>query len=436
MAASPAPYVQTLQCPSCGGQIELRGMGQTLSAVCINCLSIVDTTSPELRIIQKFQVAERVRPLIPLGRRGRLHGDPYEVIGFQTRQIHVEAIPYEWREYVLFNPYKGFRYLSEYGNHWNDIKTVSSLPQLTNRSGRPVARYLDREFRHFQHARAETTYVMGEFPWKVMVGEEAAVDDFVSPPLLLSAERTGNEVTWSVGEYRTPEQIREAFQLPEPLPASIGVFANQPSPYDDKVRSSWRLALTLMILLGFVMLACSVLMSQKEVFRQRYTFTAGAGQESSLVTSVFELGGRPANVEVTLRTDLNNNWAYFNLALINEQTGQAYDFGREVSYYRGRDSDGDWSEGDPQDRILVPGIPPGRYYLRIEPEMDASNVFRRTSMHYEVRLRRDVPYNLPFIIGFVLLLVPPVFTTVRKASFESRRWQESDYAPSGDGDDD
>ena len=49
-----------------------------------------------------------------------------------------------------------------------------------------------------------------------------------------------------------------------------------------------------------------------------------------------------SNVEVSIRTDLNNNWAYFNFALINEDTGQDFDFGREVSYYR--DSDG--SEGE------------------------------------------------------------------------------------------
>ena len=57
----------------------------------------------------------------------------------------------------------------------------------------------------------------------------------------------------------------------------------------------------------------------------------------------FELTGRTSNVEISIRTDLNNNWAYFNFALINEGTGQDFDFGREVSYYR--DSDG--SEGKP-----------------------------------------------------------------------------------------
>ena len=63
------------------------------------------------------------------------------------------------------------------------------------------------------------------------------------------------------------------------------------------------------------------------------------------MTPVFELKGRITNVEVETKTDLSNNWVYINYALINESTGQAFDFGREVSYYNGRDSDGNWSEG-------------------------------------------------------------------------------------------
>ena len=60
---------------------------------------------------------------------------------------------------------------------------------------------------------------------------------------------------------------------------------------------------------------------------------------------VFRSDGRTAALELAVHTDLDNNWAYFNFALINEDTGHAYDFGREVSYYYGADSDGAWSEG-------------------------------------------------------------------------------------------
>ena len=62
---------RAIECPSCGGSVELRGYSHSLSAVCIQCLSVIDTSSPELKILKQFQDQNRVRPLVPLGSRGR-----------------------------------------------------------------------------------------------------------------------------------------------------------------------------------------------------------------------------------------------------------------------------------------------------------------------------------------------------------------------------
>jgi hypothetical protein len=166
------------------------------------------------------------------------------------------------------------------------------------------------------------------------------------------------------------------------------------------------------------------LSSRKEVFSHDFVYSQRALGDHSFVTDVFELKGHPANVEISTRTNLDNNWAYFNFAFINQDTGQAYDFGREVSYYQGSDSDGPWTEGSSSDDAIVPGVPEGRYYLRVEPEMDIN----APPVAYQLRVRRGVPSASIFGIAVLLLVLPPVFLTFRSASFETRRWQESDYA--------
>jgi hypothetical protein len=154
----------------------------------------------------------------------------------------------------------------------------------------------------------------------------------------------------------------------------------------------------MLVALLAVMLASSVLMSQKEI-RHTYTHTPGSPGEGSFVTPLFELSGRTTNVEVEIRTNLENEWAFFNMALINDETGQGYDFGREVSYYHGVDSDGSWSEGKKADSVVIPSVPPGRYYLRIEPEMEkaaeaVTNLQVRGPAPDVIRnLVRRVPYN-------------------------------------------
>ena len=143
------------------------------------------------------------------------------------------------------------------------------------------------------------------------------------------------------------------------------------------------------------------------------------------MTNDFELKGHTSNVEVETSTDLDNHWLYLNYALINEDTGQAYDFGREISYYHGHDSDGSWSEGKANDAVAVPGVSSGRYYLRVEPEGDPGY----GATYYNITVKRDVPQYSFYGIALLALLAPAIVLTWRSISFEHMRWAESDHAP-------
>ena len=212
------------------------------------------------------------------------------------------------------------------------------------------------------------------------------VKDYICPPHILSSETTENETVWSLGEYLTGKQVWENFKLPGSPPQAIGVYENQPSPYGGRIKRLWQVCLALLAALVVMAIFGAVLSSREEVFSQDYVFSQQAPGEHSFVTDVFELKGHPSNVEISIQTDLNNNWAYFDFTLINEDTGQAYDFGREVSYYHGSDSDGPWTEGSSSDDVIVPQVPDGRYYLRVEPEMDVN----APPVVYQLSVRRGV----------------------------------------------
>jgi hypothetical protein len=412
---------KSLSCPNCGGPVAVRGFAHTLNVVCPQCMSVLDATTPEVQLLQQFQAKERIQPKIPLGSRGKIRDTLYEVIGFQVRDVQSGEDFFSWDEYLLFNPYKGFRYLTEYHGHWNFVRVVSALPE-GGRSGVKIAmRFQGLSYLAFDSMNARTGFVLGEFPWQVRVGDTAACADFISPPYMLSSESTGGEITWSLAEYIDGRMLWQAFKLPGAPPPPSGVFANQPSPYKGSVGSVWRTWVWLNVALLALLLYFSVASVGHEVFSQKYGFSAARANEAAFVTPDFNLSGRDSNVEVSIKTDLVNNWAYFNFALINENTGQAFDFAREVSYYR--DSDGD--EGSPNNSVMVPGVPSGKYYLRVEPEMDRG----AAPVNYQLAIRRDVPNNTFFLIAAGLLLIPPIVKTIRRSSFEAQRWRESDYAP-------
>jgi len=414
-AKQPAPKIKSFACLQCGMPVTLRGMLQTSSVVCAGCGTVIDVTDENLQIIGAFLSKIKVEPAIPLGTRGQLRDGTFEVIGFMRRVIEVEGVGYRWREYLLFNPYKGFRWLSEYNGHWNCIRTSLYRPLLVSGG----AHFKGLAFRHFQSAVAKVDYVVGEFYWRVQVGESCLVQDFIAPPQILSMEQTDKEITWSLGEYVEPDVIAKAFNLKKPLPARIGVGANQPSPHASRLSVLLKRTLVFMAVAVLIQLLSLIGSQNKLVYQQSFDYDV-RDSEKSRVSELFELPGRTSNVVIRTKADVRNNWLYLNMALINDETGTAYDFGREIDYYFGRDSDGSWTEGKPSDEAAILHVPPGRYYLRVEPDGPAP-------AHYSVAVYRDVPQWLAFFLALIALTLIPVIAFWRSRSFEYQRWSESDH---------
>jgi hypothetical protein len=426
-----APAVSSLSCPQCGAAITLRALDQAETVACASCGSVLDARDPNLRVLQAYEEAQKFTPQIPLGTRGVLKGEKWEVVGFQVRCATIDGSSYYWDEYLLFNPYKGFRYLTQYDGHWNDVQVVKAAPTESVSGRQPFVTLHGETFRHFQSSTADTVFVLGEFPWRVRVGDRAVLRDFVAPPRMLSEEQTPGETTWSLGTYLDPAQVWKAFELSGQPPAPHGVYANQPDTYKPIAVSMWkRFALLAAIVLAFGLLRM-VTASRATVFSKSSSFSPARPADSlAYVTPTFTVPGHTANLVLTTDTDVDNGWAYFDYALVNEQTGTTYEVGREVGYYHGFDSDGSWSEGSHRDRAVLPSVPPGRYFLRVQPQGQTSGA---TSISYTMVLKRDVPMPSLYLIALVLLVLPPAAMAVRAASMESARWKESDYASTESG---
>jgi hypothetical protein len=414
------PSVKSLVCRGCGAPLEIRAPGRSIVVACGACGAVLDAQDPDAQLIAQYETKNAIAPRIPLGTRGRLEGEAWEVIGYQVRRT-IDDTPYSWFEHLLYHPTHGFRWLVEASGHFTLVKTASGVPETV---GEREAMYLGTRYRHFQQARAETVHVVGEFPWIVKAGDTAVVDDFVQPPLILSRERTGNETTWSAGEYITGEAVWKGFALPGSPPEPVGVGAAQPSPY--RPRSGTMLLLLTMFIAAAVLIhiAFAVLSQQRLVLDQAWQFSPNAPATASVMTGPFVLEGRTSNVVAEISTTLSQSWGYFTLTLVDEETEASRTFGREVSYYFGRDSDGAWTEGVPWDRAWLPSVPAGRYVLIVEPEGPQP-------FNYRVRLTRDVPRPVFVWLAIGALILPPLVFWWRQFRFEARRWEESDRPTSG-----
>jgi len=421
---APAPVkaqAEALRCPSCGAPIAITTPG-VKSVACGSCHAILDAEDRNLKILSRFKARMKVEPDIPLGTEGRFEEAVFRVIGFLERGT-TGPVHYGWREYLLHNPSLGFRWLTESDGHWSWVKPLSFNPTPTkDHAGRQALLYDGTVYRHFSSAKAEVSYVAGEFYWKVAVGESAKVSDFTAPPRLISEEKSKNEIVWSLAEYLDASTVKAALGLEKALKKSKGVAANQPWPHEAFYPKIWRfswacLLAALLIQLGFVFFS-----QNKVVYSTTLTVPPGKSAEA-VTTDDFRLEGRPSNVQVANEAQIDNDWIYLDMTLVNRDTGQDFELSRELDYYHGCD-DGCWTEGSATDKAVISAVPPGNYYFLVESESrpDAPAPFSD-----RIIVKRDVPGWLNFFLTAMGLLLIPLLYLWRRSAFERARWDESDH---------
>ena len=423
---------QVFRCPSCGAPLQARSK-DILAVGCATCGAVIDTADPNHRVLTAAlgMRDEKYTPRIPLGSKGTLEGKPVEVIGFLVKQSKSDGIAYDWREYLLAGENGTYRWLTEYNGHWNIVDVLSRPPTSSGIIELDNVRFGDQSFRHFATTPvAEVIQVAGEFTWRVRRGETCRVLDYVAPPLMLSRESTDSEQNWSLGTYVAPEVIAEAFKLSGRMIAPVGVYANQPNPWQETNRRVfklfWKLALAAIVLQVFF----TYIAGGRTLLRQDVVLSPQM-EEDSVVTREFEVRGKPRKIVVRNSTSLDNNWIGLDLMLVNKASGQAWPATRELAYYHGSDGGESWSEGSRDDEVVFLNIPPGTYYLTVDPDIAPE---KPVPVRDTIEVRSGGAGWSNFVMVMIFLSIFPVFTLMRRAAFETGRWAESDHAPVSSGD--
>lgn len=417
--------VRAFSCPHCAATLQIHSPAIE-SVACDSCGSIIGVDNENLQLLVRAAQALREVPWLPLGSQGKLHGVDWEAIGFMRRSTCSEGVDYPWSEYLLFNAEQGFAWLIEYQGHWSFARTLSNPPSVSR--GQAEFRRDGRDFKRFNSGKAEVTYVVGEFYWRVAVGESCMVDDYVCPPLLLSRELTAKEVTWSQAEYLEPADLCAAFRIKVMPPRRIGVYANQPNPLIERHRRVCRLFWKLALAATVFQLAFTFLFASQLVLRQHMVLPVRS-EEATLRSQDFVLKSRARALLVRHSTDVTNNWLSLATTLVEKNTGDAYPGFQEISHYKGVDGGESWSEGSPSDEMIFRGVPAGTYYLVIEYELGTD---RRVAVADTLEVVRNPAAWSNFVLLLIFLATFPLFSRWRRNAFEAQRWNESDLG----GDDD
>ncbi len=407
-----------IDCPNCGGSLELRAPDKTERVGCPYCGSILDTTQGNVKLLEALK-EPTFRIHIPLGAKGKLHGKERTVIGAFRRSVTAEGIEYPWTEYLLYHPIVGFEWLVESNGHWSH---VVPLPVDSVKGGERIATYGDKSFRKFQVGTAHVNGVVGECYWKVQLGEAAETADYVKPPEMLSREHStrgrSSEVNWSLCTYTLPSEVQAAFGLTEPLPTPQGVAPNQPF-HDGGI---YKLAAIFLGVLTFLGLFFLIAFPVRKVHEQSFTLRAGQMSNVFHTDPLFDLTSN-RNICVSANDSTLDGGLTIEGDLVRQETGESQPFVMDFGYYSGVEDGEAWSEGSRHDSEYVGAQPAGKYSLRLE-------VVREKALRDEtltVRVDQGSLHFKNWLLTFLGIAVLPLIISIRHLIFVQRRWANSDF---------
>lgn len=421
--AAVKPVVKSFVCPNCGAPVTIRAIGVSLSVACGSCGSVIDANNEHHRVLATYQQKQVEKPAIPLGSKGVLFKIKWEVVGFIVRRD--VASDFRWCEYLLFNPYHGYRWLLLQNGHWS---FVTAIRDEVNRSGNRNRAFWDKNsFRIFHRGEAEVVYVLGEFYWQVAVGEKVAVEDYINASGLISSESSEQEQTWSFSTYVTQKEIQKSFSGTD-LPRAIGVAPNQPVPPSLDLNKHNKFLFIMIALMTVAQLFFALRTSNRVILTK--DFTVNSKDAFEFTSDPFELRGWPDNVELVIQTQVNQGWIEFDATLVNEADNTSHQFPLEVSYYSGIDGGERWSEGSTSGSAAISDVPNGTYRFLLEAvgEPNGPSGVTATS-EVKIYLKRGVSTYGNYVFALIMILLPLVVLAFRRYNFEAQRWSDSDFNP-------
>lgn len=441
---TPASTVRPLSCPNCGGIVNVRAQGLTVSVLCEHCGSTLDATRPDLQVIARANEALKT-PQIPLGTRGTLIGRVWEVVGYMERTDE-EIV---WAEYLLFNPYEGYAFLVDDGRRFSLGIMLDRLPQ----SSWGAALLDGKGYSRFgQTYPVHVTFVVGEFYWRVAVGETVDETDFVRPGTMLSCEVYQTERTWTRLDLLDWGVAETAFGIPARRREYSHPAPHEPSPYKRQLGE----AMIIGIVALFTLMVISTFAGGEQQIGQTTTDAVLDGPEKTVVIRGLDLPSARSRVVVDADAGaIDNAWVDLDYSLTDEKTQDSVDTYGLAEHYSGSDSDGSWTEGDPRPEVSLSSIPGGKYDLVVTLSAHRWNGGSSSSSYsmptgfaggsmfgqdsgqtipVTVTIKRGGVFGGNLLLAFLLIGAWPLIVLFKHFGFEKRRM--APVSGSGGSDDD
>jgi hypothetical protein len=199
--------IASLACPGCSGPLAYPA-GVATQLVCPACGTSTDVTGDRPTVLAKGHEVATLASTLALGDQAKIDGKTYLLIGLMRCQESGETST--WTEYLLYNTERGFLWLVESEEGWEQVRVLGQWPET---SGNLLTLGQTRYKKLYDYG-SEVVYAAGAFNWRVKVGDRTEITDWQATNGKLSQERNASEITWSMAQPVPPATLAGWFGKP------------------------------------------------------------------------------------------------------------------------------------------------------------------------------------------------------------------------------
>jgi len=399
-----------ISCPNCGGSLDIFGGGRHIATLtCKYCGSILDVED-EYKVLAAFKKIPLPPVPFRLGMQGIIKGIEFTIIGM-VAYSSVKGVSVgedTWVDFMLHSPTHGYAWLSYEKGHIIFSRRTRKLPSVALKSLAPKAKFAfdGRSFRLYEHYRAYVTYVQGELTWIAKKDDVTAISDAISPPYGLTQERTFNESEYFISEYLDAKTVYESFGIKAEAPESFHALKPFLAP---KRKAFSKVSALFAVLTLLIILVLSI-------------FYSGHAVNHSLFNTktkhiAFHIDDPSHLIQLDIRTNVDNDWIYYDMGVATRNGEEVYSLGKEISYYHGYEGGESWNEGSKRATAYFKVNQAGDYLM----EFDAPEYHR--AVQTDVTIKENVIRTFYFKILFFAALFGSLLYPVAYGLYTARLWK-------------
>ena len=415
--------VQSLNCTQCGAGLDVLGGGRVRTHVCSYCGAELDAQDG-YKVVAQFRDMQRPRTPFDLGMTGTLWGVEFTVIGTIAWHEYHAGRTWTWVDHQVYSPTHGYAWLTAEDGHVTFTRKTRDIPQpaivssrqIEASETRPKVRLGGETFIYYASGRAKPTFIEGEFNFRPSLEDATDYVTLLGQHQMLDILASGSEVEYELTHLPDQSELMKSFgiepaRLPKPKGRHPLDFRDRP-PIQRFIRNLAIGAAAASIALAFVI-----------SFRGETIALSGKVPVSVELELPFTVPSADALTEITIWSNANNSWAWFEAELLDGAEAPVAAFERGVEYYSGAD----WSEGSQKARTRL-RLEEGEYTLSLamtEAEVDWTGGVEATQMEASVRTGVGNPWWLAGI-GVLFALIAGGFMAQANLA-RAGRWAGSDW---------